>query len=76
LRTELLEKFQTLEETFRTETKQYEEVRHMIDLEIMKDSYVVGMTTTGAARLRSLLQALKPRIGRQLYQHHTIRCHI
>ncbi|XP_023702624.1 NFX1-type zinc finger-containing protein 1 isoform X3 [Cryptotermes secundus] len=62
LRTQLLEKFQTQEERFRTEAKQYEEVRHMIDLEVMRDSYVVGMTTTGAARLRTLLQVLKPRI--------------
>jgi hypothetical protein len=72
LRTQLLEKFRTLEENFRTEAKQYEEVRHMIDLEVMRDSYVVGMTTTGAARLRTLLQALKPRIGGQLHQHHII----
>lgn len=73
MRTQLLEKFQTQEERFRTEAKQYEEVRHMIDLEVMRDSYVVGMTTTGAARLRTLLQVLKPRIGGQLHQQHIIR---
>jgi hypothetical protein len=73
LKRKLLESFQTLEETFRTEAKRYEEVRHMIDLEVMRDSFVVGMTTTGAARLRTLLQALKPRIGGQLHQHHIIR---
>nr|CAD7438059.1 unnamed protein product [Timema bartmani] len=43
-------------------SKRYEEVRQMGDLEVMKDSLVVGMTTTGAARLQPLLQALKPRI--------------
>nr|CAD7432792.1 unnamed protein product [Timema monikensis] len=44
-------------------SKRYEEVRQMGDLEVMKDSLVVGMTTTGAARLQPLLQALKPKIG-------------
>jgi hypothetical protein len=70
LKTVMLEEFQTLEEKFRTEARHYEEVRHMIDLEIMKESYVVGMTTTGAARLQTLLQALKPRIGGHSYRHH------
>ena len=33
-------------------------------MEIMRNSLVVGMTTTGAARLQSLLKALKPKIGK------------
>jgi hypothetical protein len=74
LKTELLKQFQALEGAYRPEAKQYEEVRQMIDLEVMRDSHVVGMTTTGAARLHTLLQALKPRIGGQLHQHHVVRC--
>jgi hypothetical protein len=36
----------------------------MNDLDILKESLVVGMTTTGAAKLQSLLQALKAKIGK------------
>jgi hypothetical protein len=74
LKTVLLEKYQIMEEKFRTEARHYEEVQHMIDLDIMKESYIVGMTTTGAARLQPLLQALKPRIGGHSYWHCIIRC--
>ncbi|XP_066256208.1 NFX1-type zinc finger-containing protein 1-like isoform X2 [Euwallacea similis] len=37
----------------------YHEMREMEDTQIMMDHHVVGMTTTGAARLRSSLQALR-----------------
>ncbi|XP_066147854.1 NFX1-type zinc finger-containing protein 1-like isoform X2 [Euwallacea fornicatus] len=37
----------------------YSEMRDMEDTQIMSNSLVLGMTTTGAARLRSSLQALK-----------------
>jgi hypothetical protein len=73
LKTKLLEELKAYEESFRPEAKQYEEANHMLDLEVMKESHVVGMTTTGAARLHTLLQALKPRIGGQLHQHHIVR---
>ncbi|XP_063233033.1 NFX1-type zinc finger-containing protein 1-like isoform X1 [Bacillus rossius redtenbacheri] len=51
-----------LGEQFRKENRNMTEIRMMDDLEVMKDVQVVGMTTTGAARLQPLLQALKPKI--------------
>nr|CAD7408893.1 unnamed protein product [Timema poppensis] len=63
LTTCLLNELRQHELEMRLLSKRYEEVRQMGDLEVMKDSLVVGMTTTGAARLQPLLQALKPRIG-------------
>jgi hypothetical protein len=42
----------------------YEEVQQMNDVEILRESLVVGMTTTGAAKFQSLLQALKAKIGK------------
>lgn len=35
----------------------------VMDLNILKKAKVVGMTTSGAARLRKLLQTLAPNIG-------------
>lgn len=48
-----------LSRKFRARFKVYSELRDMEDTQIMKSSLVVGMTTTGAARLRSSLQTLK-----------------
>lgn len=44
----------------------YEETRLMMDAEIMKriDVKVVGMTTSGAAKMRKLLSAVAPKIGK------------
>ncbi|EFA00122.1 NFX1-type zinc finger-containing protein 1 [Tribolium castaneum] len=39
--------------------KEYEVMREMEDVQVMKKALVVGMTTTSAARLRSSLQTLK-----------------
>ncbi|XP_013143932.1 PREDICTED: NFX1-type zinc finger-containing protein 1-like [Papilio polytes] len=47
-----------LHEEFARASEIYEETRMAIDLEILKNTTVIGMTTTGAARLRKLLQAL------------------
>ncbi|XP_059169736.1 NFX1-type zinc finger-containing protein 1-like [Physella acuta] len=38
------------------------EVRKMQDVDILEQAQVIGMTTTGAAKHRKLLQAVKPRI--------------
>ncbi|KAJ9575016.1 hypothetical protein L9F63_007818, partial [Diploptera punctata] len=62
MRQSLQKYFKKLEEEFSVDARQYEEVRQAVDLEIMRDSLIVGMTTTGAARLQSLLKALKPKI--------------
>ena len=67
LKEKLLEEFKKLEKIFRTNAKLYEEARSMIDLEIMKRSHVIGMTTTYAARYQTLLKALKPKIGTYLF---------
>ncbi|KAJ8938439.1 hypothetical protein NQ314_011475 [Rhamnusium bicolor] len=54
----LMEK-EKLSQQFRKIFKVYNEFRDMEDTQIMKNSLVVGMTTTGAARLQASLQALK-----------------
>jgi hypothetical protein len=63
LRNVLLEELRRQEAQFRSEARMYEEVQQMNDLAILRESLVVGMTTTGAAKLQSLLQALKAKIG-------------
>jgi hypothetical protein len=64
LRKVLLEKLHTQEAKFRLEAKMYEEVQQMNDVDILRESLIVGMTTTGAAKFQSLLQALKAKIGK------------
>ena len=64
LRNVLLEKLRRQEAKFRLEVRLYEEVQQMNDLDILRESLIVGMTTTGAAKFQSLLQALKPKIGK------------
>jgi hypothetical protein len=64
LRNVLLEKLRTQEARFRLEARMYEEVQQMNDLDILKESLIVGMTTTGAAKFQSLLQAIKAKIGK------------
>jgi hypothetical protein len=64
-RNALLEEVRKQEHRFRFEARMYEEVQQINDLEILKDSLVVGITTTGAARLQSLMQALKAKIGKK-----------
>jgi hypothetical protein len=68
----LLEELRKLEHNFRCEARMYEEVQQINDLEILKDSLVVGITTTGAARLQSLMQALKAKIGKRSLN---VKCH-
>lgn len=48
----------------RAKAIQHEEYKMFEDLHIMKQADVVGMTTTGAARLSKLLGLLKPAIGK------------
>jgi hypothetical protein len=64
LRNVLLEELRRQEAKFRMEARMYEEVQQMNDLDILRESQVVGMTTTGAAKFQSLLQALKAKIGK------------
>lgn len=69
LQNELGSKMIFLEERRRTKMIQFEEYKMFEDLQIMRQAHVVGMTTTGAARLNKLLALLKPAIGKftQIY---------
>lgn len=44
----------------------FEESRMVLDLQVLRNRKVIGMTTSGAARLRKLLQAVAPPIGKLL----------
>ncbi|XP_068707528.1 NFX1-type zinc finger-containing protein 1-like [Montipora foliosa] len=50
------------QEQFDAGAKKMKDIKNLEDLEILKNADVVGMTATGAAKFRSLLQRLKPRI--------------
>lgn len=43
----------------------YEEARMLLDMQVLKDRKIIGMTTSGAARMRKMLQTLAPPIGKQ-----------
>ncbi|XP_072013675.1 NFX1-type zinc finger-containing protein 1-like [Amphiura filiformis] len=58
----LFEKQETGQETYERLVGQLKEIRTEEDLAILNGSKVIGMTTTGAAKYRSLLQRIKPRI--------------
>ncbi|GLH02045.1 Regulator of nonsense transcripts 1 homolog [Gryllus bimaculatus] len=58
----LREKIHKNEEQYRDYAKRFEEIKQICNAEVMQQALVVGMTTTNAARLQNLLQALKPRI--------------
>jgi hypothetical protein len=59
-----LEELRSKEAKLRFEARMYEEVQQMNDAHILRESLVVGMTTTGAAKFQSLLQAVKAKIGK------------
>lgn len=46
----------------------YDEARMMVDVQLIKDKRikVVGMTTSGAGRMRKLLKAIAPKIGKTI----------
>ncbi len=67
LRMRIIEELQNVEAKCRNKMAQYEEYKQMEDLCIVKNARVVGMTTTGAARLQILLRELKPAIGKSVY---------
>ena len=60
-------------------SNEYEELRNIEDLDIIRSSRVVGMTTTCAARNHKLLQQLRPRVviieeAAELFEAHIISC--
>jgi hypothetical protein len=62
LRNVLLEKLRRQEAHLEAES--YDVSGPINDVDILRESLIVGMTTTGAAKFQSLLQALKAKIGK------------
>ncbi|KAB0383722.1 hypothetical protein FD755_005639 [Muntiacus reevesi] len=65
------------ERQYRTSAERMAELRLQEDLHILKDAQVVGMTTTGAAKYRQILQKVEPRIviveeAAEVLEAHTI----
>ncbi|XP_045385200.1 NFX1-type zinc finger-containing protein 1 [Lemur catta] len=65
------------EHQYRTSAERLAELRLQEDLHILKDAQVVGMTTTGAAKYRQILQKVEPRIviveeAAEVLEAHTI----
>lgn len=65
------------ERQYRTSAERMAELRLQEDLHILKDAKVVGMTTTGAAKYRQILQKVEPRIviveeAAEVLEAHTI----
>ncbi|XP_023934805.1 NFX1-type zinc finger-containing protein 1 [Bicyclus anynana] len=55
---DLREKLPPLQDSLKTVSAVYEESRMIMDYELLKNTQVIGMTTSGAARLRKLIMAL------------------
>ncbi|CAH2234537.1 jg1677 [Pararge aegeria aegeria] len=76
---DLREKVQPLQDELRTASAEYEESRMIVDYELLKNHKVIGMTTSGAARLRKLIKALAPPIviveeAAEVLEQHIITC--
>jgi len=56
-------KIQSLEKNYYNQHKQYSELKEMENIEILRNKYVVAMTTTGASKHRVLLEGLQSPIG-------------
>ncbi|XP_052040295.1 NFX1-type zinc finger-containing protein 1 [Apodemus sylvaticus] len=70
-------KILSYERQYRTWAERMAELRLQEDLHILKDAQVVGMTTTGAAKYRQILQQVEPRIviveeAAEVLEAHTI----
>lgn len=66
LRDQIIDELHATQEEYKYKCQQFEEYKQMEDLHVVRKANVVGMTTTGAARLRLLLSALQPTIGELL----------
>lgn len=67
LRQIFAERLEKLEAEHRNKMTQYEEYKQLEDLDVVKQADVVGMTTTGAARLNLLLKSLHPAVGKSYW---------
>lgn len=70
-------KILSYERQYHTSAERMAELRLQEDLHILKDAQVVGMTTTGAAKYRQILQKVEPRIviveeAAEVLEAHTI----
>nr|XP_020025521.1 NFX1-type zinc finger-containing protein 1 isoform X2 [Castor canadensis] len=70
-------KILSYERQYRTSAERMAELRLQEDLHILKDAQVIGMTTTGAAKYRQVLQKVEPRIviveeAAEVLEAHTI----
>lgn len=61
----LIANLEIMEKQYRQVYKEYEEIKLIDDIRIMKTMKVIGMTTTGAARYQTTLQAIKSPIGKE-----------
>ncbi|XP_024415123.2 NFX1-type zinc finger-containing protein 1 [Desmodus rotundus] len=70
-------KILSYEHQYRASAERLAELRLQEDLHILKDAQVIGMTTTGAAKYRQILQKVEPRIviveeAAEVLEAHTI----
>jgi len=56
-------KIRSLEQNYYNQHKQYSELKEMENIEILRQKYVVAMTTTGASKHSVLLEGLQSPIG-------------
>ncbi|XP_062853233.1 NFX1-type zinc finger-containing protein 1 [Trichomycterus rosablanca] len=74
---ELREKTLEAEQVYQDAAERLAEIRHREDLYVLQHAKVIGMTTTGAAKYRQVLQLLKPRLviveeAAEVLEAHTI----
>ncbi|XP_022127667.2 NFX1-type zinc finger-containing protein 1 [Pieris rapae] len=62
LKIKLVENVSTLQDNALAAKEEYDEARMILDIDTIKDKKVVGMTTTGAARLQKMIKELAPPI--------------
>ncbi|CAL8340356.1 unnamed protein product [Merluccius merluccius] len=76
-RTSLQEQLQQSEEEYQNIVERLEEVRHNESASLLRNAKVIGMTTTGAAKYRKVLQEVRPRLviveeAAEVLEAHTI----
>ncbi|XP_053575344.1 NFX1-type zinc finger-containing protein 1 [Bombina bombina] len=75
--TEIRQKILTHEQQYQEASDRLMELRLQEDLQLLKQAKVIGMTTTGAAKFRKILQEVEPRIviveeAAEVLEAHTI----
>lgn len=57
-----IEEIKTYQTTYKENMQEYSEFKLLEDIELMKHAKIVGMTTTGASKYRTIVQKLQPQI--------------